>query len=218
MRARAGNEASRAGKDSGRGGSESEKARPSPQSTARTQEEIARALDRLADRLGAATRAGDDESRKLTDQLARAQELREQMETTSRQLERLGQQRGQSGAQPGGQQAGRGPNGQKPASADGQPTSGRDGTPSSDSDGVGAVGTGSDVAKLQEEYAQQLRQTRELLDELERDRTADRGGMGFTFEGQGMVLSAPGTEAFKQDFAKWEELRRQATQALERVE
>jgi len=33
-----------------------------------------------------------------------------------------------------------------------------------------------------------------------------------------MVLSAPGTEAFKQDFAKWEELRRQTTQALERAE
>ena len=33
-----------------------------------------------------------------------------------------------------------------------------------------------------------------------------------------MTLSAPGTEAFKQDFAKWEELRRQATQVLESVE
>ena len=33
-----------------------------------------------------------------------------------------------------------------------------------------------------------------------------------------MILSAPGTEAFKQDFAKWEELRKQATQALERAE
>ena len=33
-----------------------------------------------------------------------------------------------------------------------------------------------------------------------------------------MVLSAPGTEAFKQDFAKWEALRKQATQALERAE
>jgi hypothetical protein len=33
-----------------------------------------------------------------------------------------------------------------------------------------------------------------------------------------MTLSAPGTEAFKQDFAKWEELRKQATQALERAE
>jgi len=33
-----------------------------------------------------------------------------------------------------------------------------------------------------------------------------------------MVLSAPGTEAFKQDFARWEDLRRQATQALENAE
>ena len=33
-----------------------------------------------------------------------------------------------------------------------------------------------------------------------------------------MTLSAPGTEAFKQDFARWESLRRQATQALENVE
>ena len=33
-----------------------------------------------------------------------------------------------------------------------------------------------------------------------------------------MTLSAPGTEAFKQDYAKWEDLRRQATQALDKVE
>ncbi len=33
-----------------------------------------------------------------------------------------------------------------------------------------------------------------------------------------MTLSAPGTEAFKQDFAKWDDLRRQATRALEGVE
>jgi hypothetical protein len=48
--------------------------------------------------------------------------------------------------------------------------------------------------------------------------TFARGGAGFTFEGQGMTLSAPGTEAFKQDFAKWDDLRRQATQALEQAE
>jgi hypothetical protein len=33
-----------------------------------------------------------------------------------------------------------------------------------------------------------------------------------------MVLSAPGTESFKQDFSKWDALRKQATQALERAE
>ena len=42
-------------------------------------------------------------------------------------------------------------------------------------------------------------------------------GMGFTFEGQGMVTSAPGTEAFKQDFTKWQQLRKQVTLALEQA-
>ena len=32
-----------------------------------------------------------------------------------------------------------------------------------------------------------------------------------------MTLSAPGTEAFKQDFARWQELRDQATRALDRL-
>ena len=60
------------------------------------------------------------------------------------------------------------------------------------------------------------------MDQLKRDdpngQTYARGGAGLTFEGQGMTLSAPGTEAFKQDFAKWEDLKRQATQALDRAE
>ena len=38
------------------------------------------------------------------------------------------------------------------------------------------------------------------------------------FEGQGMTTSAPGTEAFKQDFARWEEMRKQATIALDHAE
>ena len=33
-----------------------------------------------------------------------------------------------------------------------------------------------------------------------------------------MTMSAPGTEMFKQDFAKWQQLRTQATQALEKAE
>src|SRR5207248_9703274 len=65
----------------------------------------------------------------------------------------------------------------------------------------------------------QLKQTRELMEQLRReDPTFAQGGVGFTFEGQGMTLSAPGTEAFKQDFARWEQLRQQASQALESAE
>src|SRR5205807_4286561 len=82
---------------------------------------------------------------------------------------------------------------------------------------------GTDLAKLREEYARKLNETRQLLEELRKQdptgQTFARGGGGVTFEGQGsMTLSAPGTEAFKQDYAKWEEMRRQATQALENVE
>jgi hypothetical protein len=77
--------------------------------------------------------------------------------------------------------------------------------------------TGSgQVAGIRDELARQLEEARELLTELQRDNPdARRGSVGVTFEGQGMVFSAPGTEAFKQDFARWESLRREVTQALE---
>ena len=64
----------------------------------------------------------------------------------------------------------------------------------------------------------QLQETRDLLNQLAReDQTYAQGGAGFTFEGRGMTMSAPGTEAFKQDFAAWEILRQQATQTLEKA-
>ena len=64
-----------------------------------------------------------------------------------------------------------------------------------------------------------MQQVRELLNETQRDSgSRSTGGPGSTFEGQGMVLSAPGTKGFKQDFAKWQELTRQVTLALDDVE
>ena len=82
--------------------------------------------------------------------------------------------------------------------------------------GAGGGGSGTDLAKLREQYMRQLQETRDLLDQLAReDQTYTQGGAGTTFVGRGMTLSAPGTEAFKQDFAKWDDLKRQATQALD---
>jgi DNA repair exonuclease SbcCD ATPase subunit len=73
--------------------------------------------------------------------------------------------------------------------------------------------------QLRDEAARELQRTRELIDELRRqDPSLSSGGPGFTFEGQGMTFSSPGTEGFKQDFARWQELRDQATAALARVE
>ena len=78
---------------------------------------------------------------------------------------------------------------------------------------------GVDMSRLREESLRQLRETKALLDDLQRqDPGFSSHGAGFTFEGQGLVLSAPGTEGFKQDFARWETLTRQATQALEQAE
>ena len=82
---------------------------------------------------------------------------------------------------------------------------------------MGAGGT--DMTRLREESLRQLRETRNLLDDLQRqDPSFSKNGAGFTFEGQGLILSAPGTEGFKQDFARWDALKRQATVALEQAE
>jgi hypothetical protein len=172
-----------------------------PRAQAATQEELARALDRLADKLGAATGTRDAESKKLSEQLGRAQELRERMAETAKQVERLGTQSGKGSQQPSAQKS----PGDAGRSGEGQQ--------------AGSGGSGSDLARLQQEYQRQLAQTRDLMDQLKRDDpNFAKSGAGFTFEGQGMVLSAPGTEAFKQDFAAWELLRQQATQALDKAE
>ncbi|MBI3492067.1 MAG: hypothetical protein HY047_09835 [Acidobacteria bacterium] len=168
-------------------------------------QDLARALDRVADTLASATGAQDDESRKLSSQLARAQELREKLDAAGRELDRLGRQNG----------AGNAPDrsARKSPGETGRAGEGQQG---------GGGGSGTDVNRLRQEYEQRLKETKDLLDQLRRDDpngpTFARGGTGFTFEGQGMTLSAPGTEAFKQDFAKWEDLRRQATQALDNAE
>ena len=179
----------------------------SPRQTARAaaggQDEIAKSLDRLADRLSAANGPGDDQSRRMNDQLARAQELRERMDSISRELEKLGQQDGPQGTQAGGHR---------------EPSSSQGGGQTGQGQAEGA-GSGGDAERLRQDYARQLQAAEQLLGELKRDdKSNGQGGTGFTFEGQGMVLSAPGTQAFKQDFAKWEELRRQVTLALEQAE
>jgi epidermal growth factor receptor substrate 15 len=159
-------------------------------------QELARALDNLADRLARADNTGDVESQKLSEQMARAEELREKIDELGRQLEKLGQP--------------------------GQPASANAANQQASTDAGGRGGQGLDSAtleRLRKEYAEQMKETRELLNELGRDNTYTQGGPGVTFETPGnMTLSAPGTEAFKQDFARWDALRKQATMALERAQ
>jgi hypothetical protein len=180
----------------GRGGRGRTEQKTPPQVSA--QQELAGLLDRAADRLTAATAARDDESRKLSEQLGRTQALREKLEQVSRAIERAGRQSGRTGG------AG---STQKAAGESGRTGEGR----------MGAGGT--DMTELREESLRQLRDARDLLDDLQRqDPSFSKNGAGFTLQGQGLVLSAPGTEAFKQDFARWDALKRQAIVALEQAE
>jgi len=161
------------------------------------QEAVAHDLDSLADKLANAQTPGDDASKRLADQRARAQDLREELNRLTSEIEKLGQQSGATSTQKS------------------QGDTGRSGRGQAGSGGSG----GSDLARLRQEYSQKLQQTRELLDQLRReDPSFSQGGPGLTFEGQGMTLSAPGTEAFKQDFAKWDQLRQQATLLLTQAE
>jgi hypothetical protein len=181
----------------GPGGAGNRTGQPAPLQV-QVQQELARLLDRAADRLGQASGAKDDESRKLSAQLGRAQELREQLEQVSRALESAGRQNARVGSDGSNQKA---------AGDSGRTGAGR----------MGAGGT--DLSTLREESLRQLRETQALLEELQRqDPSFSKNGAGFTLQGQGVILSAPGTEAFKQDFARWETLKRQATVALEQAE
>src|SRR6185295_17377368 len=69
-------------------------------SAAAAQEEVARALDKVADGLSTGDQPRDGESRKLSEQLARAQALRDQIEGLTREAAKLG---GQDSSSSGGE-------------------------------------------------------------------------------------------------------------------
>jgi hypothetical protein len=191
------------GPGTGRGNTAADARSRESQAQAGAQEKMAGELDRVADRLASARAGNDGESRKLSEQLARVQQQREKLDAASREL-------GQAGGQNDAAGAAQGRSTQKAPGQTGRPGEGQQG---------GGGGSGTDVARLREEYMRRLQETRDLLNQLQRDDvTFAQGGAGFTFEGRGMTMSAPGTEAFKQDFAKWEDLKRQATQALDQAE
>ena len=162
-------------------------------------EAIARALDRLADRLGAA--GGENEaSQQLSEELSRIRRLREQLTSLDRQLSELrnetsdqgGRQGNESGRQAGSQ------SGRQAGSRSGR-EGGRGAQPGGLGQDAGAEGP--------------WQEARELLNELRNEEIVPADADGFN-----PGRSAPGTEAWKQDFQKWDELKVQLSAALERVE
>src|SRR6185312_1149712 len=112
---------------------------------------LARALDKVADTPGTAAGSRDGDTTKLSEQLARAQELRDRLAQTSQAIERLGKQNGRGSPQPGAQKT--------PGEGD-KAGEGRQ---------AGGGGSGADLSRLQDDYRRQLEQTRDLVDQLKRD-------------------------------------------------
>jgi hypothetical protein len=78
-------------------------------------------------------------------------------------------------------------------------------------------GTAAEIGRLQQQYARDARQARELAEAL-RESNPDLARQLSTPESWEPSVSAPGTEAFKQDFARWDVLRRDVRLALETLE
>jgi hypothetical protein len=70
---------------------------------------------------------------------------------------------------------------------------------------------------MQRDVDEQMKEAQRLADEMQRENPGMQKG-GTTPEQWQRSVSAPGTEAFKQDFAKWEELKKNLLVALEQTE
>lgn len=174
---------------------------PDPQQAARLGADAAQALDRVAERLDG-WRSGDGAtSARLSDDLSKTRQLRQQLESVERALEQL---RAQQDA-PAVRDA-------TPSGTD--PRGRQSGAPAGQAGDVRAPN--GEVARLQQQLAESMRQAREQVDALGRASPEMRGPS--TPEAWQPSVSAPGTEAFKQDFARWESLKRGLLVALEKVE
>ena len=154
--------------------------------------EFARALDKAAERLGAANGEQDSDTSRLSEQLSRTQELRDRLSKLQRTMDELAGQKPGQEQTPGGQSGANGP----PGTADG--------------------GRAESVARLQREADRQMREAQKLAEGVQRENPQMPGGT--TPEQWQRSVSAPGTEAFKQDFANWESLKKNLLVALDRTE
>ena len=182
---------------------------------------LADVLARVATQLRRAT-GQDEAAEQLAAQIGAARELRQSLEQLQRALD--AQQRRQtppaaaqsaphesdlSSAQdsrPGG----------AVVEAGADPQEGEAGRQSSERRGGSRAGGGA-LAGLRREYLARLEHSRELLDALRRqspdlDRDLEQRARYW------QSVSAPGTEAFKQDFANWDSLRRNLEKALQQFE
>jgi hypothetical protein len=170
--------------------------------------EIARALDRVADRLGAAASGQSSEDGRLGEQAAQAGDLRQRLADLRRQNDHLQRESNDRGNQQRSKQPAQ--NGQNGGSSAGS----ANGERSADAQGARE----RERQALEQQYRQTLEEAGKLQREAASNGRQGRGAAGGTPEGQQMSQSAPGTEAFKQDFSAWDSLHKDVTLGLERLE
>jgi hypothetical protein len=176
--------------------------KPAPlQGAAEAEQQIARALDRIVDELGGGAANAADLSRALDESRA----IRDRLDRLERQV-READARSASGRQ-----------GQGPSTGSGQGRATGSAAGTSPGPSSGPSPASDEAQRLREQYARELQGARESLSRLERGSPgAGLGGTSpETHEWSGVDK---GTEAFKQDFSKWESLRKDVDSALDRYE
>ena len=79
----------------------------------------------------------------------------------------------------------------------------------------GQQGNSDQLAKLQDDLQKALTEGERLMAQLGR---ASGEGYGTTPQGQQLSSAAPGTESFKQDFSRWDSLKKNITLAIEQLQ
>ena len=167
-----------------------------PARQAQTEQEIAGAVDRAASALG----ARGAETQALAEQLDQTRAMRDRLNTLEQQVR---------DAEAREQESARGQTGQGQPGQDAR--HGRQGR-----QGSGGSSQAGDLQRLRDAYARELQRARESLGRLQ---GAPQSGQGMsTPETHEFSRSAPGTEAFKQDYSRWETLRKDIDLAMERYE
>ena len=197
---------------------------------ARQQRDAARVLDRVASLAGQASGRGTGETQALSERLTDTRDLRDRLKSLEDRISALAQQaereaRAAEGS-PADQGKASGQNGQRGESSNTQRAengnrqaaqSGSRGSAQGQGEGEGGRDTLSELRELQEQYARELRDAGRMLQGSNAG-GADRGGRMATPEGHEFSRSAPGTEAFKQDYARWDSLRKGIANAMDRYE
>ena len=165
-----------------------------PARMAEDDERLAQTLDRIARQMGASGDSAQAETLELSDRLEQLGRMRERLDALEAELARGGET--------------------GPPSAEGD-------APGSGTEPGGETRSGdrrqAPLDDVEQEYRRQLQQTMQLLAQMQ-DGDGQGGSGRRTPEDQRASPSAPGTEAFKQDYASWDELRRDVSLSLERLE